>query len=196
MVDNAQIGAIVIATSVVVAAEIVIVTNAVAAKIAIVTATTVNRVTQPVTQPKKPAMPNPRRSKHLAATQVAVAMVPAAKAVAARVKAKGKDVAAVGMISVVASRAVTIGASVRRCPPLPLLLPLPSLHLRQHSRPQRRLRPSWAVQRPSRPSRTRSRRVPKAPLRVNARAVRGAAVAAAVAVVGVDVIERLAPPAR
>ena len=140
--DNATSGAIVIATSAVVAAEIVIVTNAVAAKIVIVTATNANRVTPP----KKPAMPNQPRSKHLAATQVAVRMVLAAKAVAARVKVK--DVVAVGMISVVVSRVVTIAVSVRprQAPRLlrrlwPLLRPQ-----RRHRRcrlPQPR---SWVLQ--------------------------------------------------
>lgn len=144
--DNATSGAIVIATSAVVAAEIVIVTNAVAAKIVIVTATNANRVTPPVTPPKKPAMPNQPRSKHLAATQVAVRMVLAAKAVAARVKVK--DVVAVGMISVVVSRVVTIAVSdrPRQAPRLlrrlwPLLRPQ-----RRHRRcrlPQPR---SWVLQ--------------------------------------------------
>lgn len=111
-VDNARIDAIGIVMNAVVAAEIVIATSAVVAvkivieiETAIVTATNANRVKPP----KKLAIPSRRRSKHLAATPVAVGMARAVRAVAAKVK----DVAAVGMISVVVSRVVRTAASVR-----------------------------------------------------------------------------------
>jgi hypothetical protein len=143
-VDNARIDAIGIVMNAVVAAEIVIATSAVVAvksvieiETAIVTATNANRVKPP----KKLAIPNRRRSKHLAATPVAVGMARAVRAVAAKVK----DVAAVGMISVVVSRVVRTAASVRlhQAPRLlrrlwPLLRPQ-----RRHRLPLRR---SWALQ--------------------------------------------------
>jgi hypothetical protein len=146
-VDNARIDAIGIVMNAVVAAEIVIATSAVVAvkivieiETAIVTATNANRVKPP----KKLAIPSRRRSKHLAATPVAVGMARAVRAVAAKVQ----DVAAVGMISVVVSRVVTIAVSVRprQAPRLlrrlwPLLRPQ-----RRHRRcrlPQPR---SWVLQ--------------------------------------------------
>lgn len=143
-VDNARIDAIGIVMNAVVAAEIVIATSAVVAvkivieiETAIVTATNANRVKPP----KKLAIPSRRRSKHLAATPVAVGMARAVRAVAAKVK----DVAAVGMISVVVSRVVRTAASVRlhQAPRLlrrlwPLLRPQ-----RRHRLPPRR---SWALQ--------------------------------------------------
>jgi hypothetical protein len=143
-VDNARIDAIGIVMNAVVAAEIVIATSAVVAvkivieiETAIVTATNANRVKPP----KKLAIPSRRRSKHLAATPVAVGMARAVRAVAAKVK----DVAAVGMISVVVSRVVRTAASVRlhQAPRLlrrlwPLLRPQ-----RRHRLPLRR---SWALQ--------------------------------------------------
>lgn len=197
-VGNARIDAIGTGTNAVVVAEIGIATSAVvAAKIAIeigtaiVTATNANRAKPP----KKPVMPNRRLSKRHVATRVAVATAPAAKAVAVKVKVRVRDVAAVGMISVVVNHAVTTAVSVR-LPRLPHpLLPLPH-RLRHRSRRQRRLRPSRAVQTSSRRFWMHRCRAPKAQWPVNARAALGAAVAVAVAAVGVDVIGRPAPPAR
>lgn len=197
-VDNARIDAIGIVMNAVVAAEIVIATSAVVAvkiaieiETAIVTATNANRVTPP----KKPVMPNRRHSKHRAATQVAVRMAHAVKAVAAKVKVKVKGVAAVEMINVVVSRAATIEASARLPRLLRRCLPPPLHRIHRRSRRQHRLQPRWAAPKASSRLRMQLRRVPKAPP-VNARAALGAAVAVAVAAVGVDVIARQVPPAR
>ena len=129
------------------------------------------------------------------APQQTACRLAAAKAVAVKVKVRVRDVAAVGMISVVVNHAVTTAVSVR-LPRLPHpLLPLPH-RLRHRSRRQRRLRPSRAVQTSSRRFWMHRCRAPKAQWPVNARAALGAAVAVVVAAVGVDVIGRPAPPAR
>lgn len=142
-VDNARIDAIVIATSAVVAAEIVIAMSAVAVRIAIETAIATATNVNHARPPKKHVTPSRRPSRRRVAT------APVAKAVAAKAKVRVRDVAAVGMSSVVVNRAVTTGASARLPRRLPRRLSLLLHRPHRRNRRQHRLQPSWAAQKES-----------------------------------------------